>query len=507
MVAAAVSNPAERGASSSSSRKLRSACDSCHHTKVKCSGGRPCEKCRKMGFDCVYSASNRIGRPKNTRNKKTLERIRRCQEAQASSAIVEKQRTAEACLDWAVETMHDDCLPSLGDFSSMSLDGMATDDFLLPLSSFDAGTNAMDDIDILNPSAALQSTSPDSPVMAGIDPSSSTSSPTQTISHPGHDSGVSAPSEESSLPSSPGHVDLTIDPSANTPVPHHTSDVPLPSPPPSAMKLSFSHSEPTGLATRPCKCLADQAGLLVYLKGLSTHRAVPRVDAALLGTSRALATWRTFLRCRTCWPGWRRSTDVLESLTLAAMNARLVVQVLQTQVQSLLTSSNRIPNALNARCDDDDGDEMEHPVRARLGTYAAGPAEARMLSAMLLFRASNQVDAVLRQFRMQAERLDTGSVSARGRRCGDDSEQERERVREREREREAERAEGGDWQLSQPWEDSESEESEVEGDGEGDNDSARQARQVQGTLRWLEQRVRRLRGSARRCVGVSLQSG
>jgi hypothetical protein len=62
-------------------KKLRSACDNCHQSKVKCSGGRPCEKCHKLGFDCFYSASNRIGRPKNSRNKSTIERARHFQQA------------------------------------------------------------------------------------------------------------------------------------------------------------------------------------------------------------------------------------------------------------------------------------------------------------------------------------------------------------------------------------------------------------------------------------------
>ena len=68
-------------AATPTTKKLRSACDSCHQTKVRCSGGQPCEKCEKIGFDCVYSVSERTGRPKDTRNKKTLERVRQSQEA------------------------------------------------------------------------------------------------------------------------------------------------------------------------------------------------------------------------------------------------------------------------------------------------------------------------------------------------------------------------------------------------------------------------------------------
>jgi hypothetical protein len=60
-------------------KSLRSACDLCHQTKVKCSGGRPCDECKTLGIECSTSFSNRIGRPKGTRNKKTLDRIQRLQ--------------------------------------------------------------------------------------------------------------------------------------------------------------------------------------------------------------------------------------------------------------------------------------------------------------------------------------------------------------------------------------------------------------------------------------------
>ena len=58
-------------------KKLRTACDVCHQAKMKCSGGRPCGGCRDSGYDCSYSVSNRIGRPKGTKNKRTLERLSR----------------------------------------------------------------------------------------------------------------------------------------------------------------------------------------------------------------------------------------------------------------------------------------------------------------------------------------------------------------------------------------------------------------------------------------------
>ncbi|OJJ42726.1 hypothetical protein ASPZODRAFT_147127 [Penicilliopsis zonata CBS 506.65] len=58
-------------------KKLRSACDSCHQCKVKCSGGSPCFRCTSRGLCCRYGFQNRAGKPKGSKNRKTLEREHR----------------------------------------------------------------------------------------------------------------------------------------------------------------------------------------------------------------------------------------------------------------------------------------------------------------------------------------------------------------------------------------------------------------------------------------------
>ncbi|KAK1140020.1 hypothetical protein N8T08_010929 [Aspergillus melleus] len=55
-------------------QKLRSACDSCHQCKVKCSGGSPCFRCASKDLSCRYGYQNRAGKPKGSKNRKTLER-------------------------------------------------------------------------------------------------------------------------------------------------------------------------------------------------------------------------------------------------------------------------------------------------------------------------------------------------------------------------------------------------------------------------------------------------
>lgn len=76
-------------------KKLRTACDICHQAKMKCSGGTPCNGCRDSGYECSYSVSNRIGRPKGTKNKRTLERMSRSQNENNPPVKTEKTSKAD----------------------------------------------------------------------------------------------------------------------------------------------------------------------------------------------------------------------------------------------------------------------------------------------------------------------------------------------------------------------------------------------------------------------------
>ena len=119
-------------------KKLRTACDVCHQAKMKCSGGRPCDGCRDSGYDCSYSVSNRIGRPKGTKNKRTLERLSRqnadndidhSSSNQVSNPVT-MPRQGSSCLGSPISTT-----PTFSE--DMSIDAMlgTNSDFSYPLSS------------------------------------------------------------------------------------------------------------------------------------------------------------------------------------------------------------------------------------------------------------------------------------------------------------------------------------------------------------------------------------
>ncbi len=68
-----------------SSKKLRSACDRCHQSKMKCSGGMPCAGCFNPRENCCYSVSNRSGRPKGAKNKRIHKQMSIAQQVEPSS--------------------------------------------------------------------------------------------------------------------------------------------------------------------------------------------------------------------------------------------------------------------------------------------------------------------------------------------------------------------------------------------------------------------------------------
>lgn len=56
--------------------KLRSSCDSCYSSKVKCSKTRPlCSRCLVCGTDCTYSPSARVGRKSKSKGEPSAKEI------------------------------------------------------------------------------------------------------------------------------------------------------------------------------------------------------------------------------------------------------------------------------------------------------------------------------------------------------------------------------------------------------------------------------------------------
>lgn len=57
--------------------KLRTACENCRQSKVKCnlSGKNVCTRCLRNGLQCQYGFANRSGKPKGSKNRATLRKL------------------------------------------------------------------------------------------------------------------------------------------------------------------------------------------------------------------------------------------------------------------------------------------------------------------------------------------------------------------------------------------------------------------------------------------------
>ncbi|QGA12867.1 hypothetical protein EYB26_000512 [Talaromyces marneffei] len=62
--------------------RYRAACDACRQSKVRCSGGGVCIRCKKHDYKCRYSIAHRAGKPKGSKNKATLKKLENLQAAQ-----------------------------------------------------------------------------------------------------------------------------------------------------------------------------------------------------------------------------------------------------------------------------------------------------------------------------------------------------------------------------------------------------------------------------------------
>ncbi|KAJ5095496.1 hypothetical protein NUU61_004852 [Penicillium alfredii] len=62
--------------------KLRTACENCRQSKVKCNipGKSVCTRCLRHGLQCQYGFANRSGKPKGSKNRATLRKLGQLQE-------------------------------------------------------------------------------------------------------------------------------------------------------------------------------------------------------------------------------------------------------------------------------------------------------------------------------------------------------------------------------------------------------------------------------------------
>ncbi|KAJ5594742.1 C6 finger domain protein GliZ [Penicillium hispanicum] len=221
------------------STRLRSACDVCHQSKVKCSGGNPCHGCRKIGVACNYSSSNQNGRPRGVKNKKTIQRM----QAVANAA---GENTPRKCLRQSPPgNALDHLIEPLVDFGSSM--GVDSDEMDIGMPGFpELPEDEFTDIEFPKPNDLSQGYFPDKPYPF----------PMETTMTGG---GLDAFDHGSGL------------------------------------------KEDRGTQKMQCDCLQQLAAQLVRLKSYSRHsERFPQTAAALPYVRDAVSTWQHHSQCRLC---------------------------------------------------------------------------------------------------------------------------------------------------------------------------------------------------------------
>ncbi|CZR51451.1 uncharacterized protein PAC_01327 [Phialocephala subalpina] len=276
-------------------KKLRHACNSCHRAKVKCSRGTPCAGCAASGDRCVYSESNRAGRPRGTKNKRTLDFINANLSSNTSSSNFrrersrtppQKQNSLNSAMNSGLSTpalISGMPTPSISPemVNNLSFDSRnAFWSFSGRFEDFSCTTDSL-----LDASSALH-TSTSSHNLFGSDP-------------------ILFSNDFDKNPLGLfGQTDL----SANY------FSLPLTSSSPASSDISGSK----------CSCLQHHAKLLCRLKTLWQASTPPPIDVILDGVKQVLEPWKQFIQCHIC-----QLDEDQEALLLSAMSFRAVLRLLE----------------------------------------------------------------------------------------------------------------------------------------------------------------------------------
>jgi len=247
---------------------------------MRCSGGSPCTACSTSGNNCLYSTSNRKGRPKGTKNKKTNDKLDENRVASVgnstphdSSEIVPGDKEAEneelsnVSTNMEPEIASTDILAN-GNFSH----------FPSMFDDFDASTWGSTTYDFLGNNFFV---GPQEDLNTGrISASMNSSSRELQLVH--------LERAARSFPSSTASSTTVTNSAANT---------------------------------NTCSCLNDHAELLCRLKELDQKNSLPTLDVILVGVQHCLNPWKALIKCRVC----RRNEDQ-EVMLLSALTLRLVLR-------------------------------------------------------------------------------------------------------------------------------------------------------------------------------------
>lgn len=376
-------------------KKLRTACDVCHQSKMKCSGGTPCGGCLSSGNNCLYSVSNRTGRPKGTKNKRTLERMNGRNSDPIDSVTSHDTLTARSPSLLTPFSNGKNASSSHAEPSSIdsvlstSVDGCHNGTFE-PFSAF---------TDELNPWY-------DPNDIAGASPFPHQSSPgaTSTDDPP---SLSRIYSQDSAIDIRSGNIFQDDESIASAPSMHSANFNDMLSSidgdPKLFGDLTTSTSSSSLTSTSTCNCVQNNAELLCRLKELEQKHTRPRLDVVLSGAQQALVPWKSVIECRVC-----QHDDNQEVLVLSAMSIRSVLRSLHSLC---LEHYNDAVSNQAADSQKQTTASMPDGMHSVIGMYEITGEERMAVKDLLIWRTLDKVKYTLACFKQRLDTLERRKTS------------------------------------------------------------------------------------------------
>ncbi|KAK4694500.1 C6 transcription factor GliZ, partial [Lecanoromycetidae sp. Uapishka_2] len=379
-------NPASAG------KKLRTACDVCHQSKMKCSGGKPCSGCRDAGYDCSYSFSNRSGRPKGTKNKRTLERMNG--KKSGSSENTENDRSSPVQAQPLMTALNNGVGSSTVPGQQTSIDSMLD--------------TSLEDPRSLGMSEPFGPFSDDMNSWFDLGELSGTSPLTQQSS-----SSATFVSDALDLPRTYSHdsaIDLSFSNIFNEKegsgsaqdLSELLSGVETENENSQAMTTSSSSSPLTSVST--CNCVQNNAELLCRLKELEQRHVQPRLDVVLSSAQQALVPWKSVIECRVC-----QHDDNQEVLILSAMSIRTVLRSLKNLC---LEYYNSMSSSRDTRDQQQAAAKLADGMQSAIGMYEIPGEEREAVKNLLIRLTLGKVKYTLACFKERLEKLEAKKKSS-----------------------------------------------------------------------------------------------
>ncbi|GAM43439.1 hypothetical protein TCE0_050r18257 [Talaromyces pinophilus] len=279
--------------------KLRAACDNCHRGKVRCSGQLPCQGCLNTGTLCFFSLSDRLGRPKGTKNRSSEEAQKQSNTSKAAAAArrakTSKGRASNSkdslttCLPAGPATLSSNITPDMNDHD---VNGSNSED------SYNGRLDLLNTHDNQAPFDGLLNINPNDPDFSNL-------LWTDAGLNFMHEGGLSDSSEV----------------------------IPNPiSAPSTAPPMDTLPSKQAASTTSSCACMQQQVDLLFKSKILNHSQPnnnnydgpAVTLDVALTLVEDGMKAWQTPIMCASC-----RCNDDQEVILLAFMSIQAITRYFQ----------------------------------------------------------------------------------------------------------------------------------------------------------------------------------